>query len=273
MRLRALAVCAAVCAASAWGGDVRAQGLLWSLPPDGTWVRYEGEYRETEFRPNAAEGDEVLSWDTQLTIKSVGTEKAAFEGREQPCRWIEFKIVTGKTIEGVIDPGPVGARIYKVLVPESRITGQPSYLDDIPVSFIPIVAGYRQVGNQPLEPIQSGVLQIYPNISLLQNYKAKDIQQVSDQPVPAEVAVGPVNAMLYKAAQRLESPTSRSLNEAELWRSDDVPFGLARWKVRVARERKDSAAPRSDFKPAAEFSVEMKAAEKGTNAQSELVTP
>jgi hypothetical protein len=246
--------------------------LIWSLPADGSWVRYEGEYRETEFRPNAPEGDEILTWDTHLTIKSVGSEMAEFDGESQPCRWIEFKVVTGKTVEGAIDPGPVGTRIYKVLVPESRITGQVSYGADIPVSFVPIVQGYRQIGGRPLEPITTSVLQIYPVISLLQHYKPKDIQQVSDQPVPAEVALG-VNAIQYKASHRMEGPSSRSLNEAELWKSDEVPFGLARWRVRVVRESKDSAAPRSDFKPAAEFTVDMKAAEAGTNAQSELVTP
>lgn len=275
----------AICVAAVWVcffvaiPRASAQGLIWSLPEDGRWVRYEGEYREVEFRPDAPEGDEILTWDRHLTLNSVGTESAEFEGQQQPCRWIEITVVTGKTIEGAIVPGPVGACIYKVLVPESRITGNLSYGDEIPAAFIPIVKGYRKLGENNVEPIPEGVLQVYPVISLLQHYKPKDVQQASEQPVDAGVTfrqngtVTPVEAMHYKASNAMESPTSRSTNEAEFWRSDDVPFGLARWRVRILREEKDGLAPRSEFEPASEISVDMKASEAGAGAQSELVAP
>ena len=37
----------------AGAGRVEAQGLIWSLPEEGTWVRYEGTYKQTELRPNS----------------------------------------------------------------------------------------------------------------------------------------------------------------------------------------------------------------------------
>ena len=49
---------------------------------------------------------------------SVQSEMATFRGQEQPCRWIEIKVVTGHPSEVGIR-GPV--RIYKVLVPEAII--------------------------------------------------------------------------------------------------------------------------------------------------------
>ena len=49
-----------------------AQGLIWSLPEqEGTWVRYEGEYKQTEFRPGVATGDQIFNWRRNVTIKSL----------------------------------------------------------------------------------------------------------------------------------------------------------------------------------------------------------
>ena len=51
-----------------------AQGLIWSLPEqEGTWVRYEGEYKQVEFRPGVATGDQVFTWRRNVTIKSLVT--------------------------------------------------------------------------------------------------------------------------------------------------------------------------------------------------------
>ena len=105
-------------------GSATAQGLILNLPKkDGAWVRYEGTVKQVEFRPDAAEGDITMEWIQQLTIKSVGSETATFRGKQIPCRWIEIKIVTGKPSESGIESGPVGERIYKVLVPEERVIG------------------------------------------------------------------------------------------------------------------------------------------------------
>ncbi len=61
---------------------VQAQGLLWSFPEEGTWARYEGTYRQIKIRPNVAEGNEELNWIRELTIKSLGSESAEYQGQE-----------------------------------------------------------------------------------------------------------------------------------------------------------------------------------------------
>src|SRR5262245_21806858 len=81
-----------------------AQVLIWSLPKeDGTWVRFEGTYKQTRNRPDAKLGDEMLEWRSELTISVVGSETAEFTDkdadgkdrlREVPCRWVEFKSQT-----------------------------------------------------------------------------------------------------------------------------------------------------------------------------------
>ncbi len=68
----------------AFGGLERAanaQGLVLRLPPDGTWVRYEGTFGQTEIRPDTATGKlEIPPWAEHVTIKSVGSEEAEFRG-------------------------------------------------------------------------------------------------------------------------------------------------------------------------------------------------
>ena len=77
-----------------------------------------------------------------------------------------------------------------------------------------------------------------------------------------------------RATRRIESPTTRTLNEAELWRceGDTIPFGLAGWTVKTTLERKGSSQPRSAFKAATQTTVEMTAHEWGGGAKSELAS-
>lgn len=248
-----------------------AQGLIWSLPDDGAWVRYEGTYKQVELRPGSVEGNiEPEPWIRKLWIKSVGRETAEYHGQTVPCRWIEIKVVTGRPQEGAIDSGPAGTRIYKVLVPELEITGQLADARGIPVSFLPIVKGYRKFGESEVEAISADVLQVYPLISLVMHYKTLEPEGTAEDP---RIPLGPLSATRQRGAWQMESPVSRTKNEATLWRSVDVPFGLAKWSVKLSREAKDSLDPRSAFQPVTEVTVEMSAHETGNNALSELAVP
>ena len=77
-------------------------------------------------------------------------------------------------------------------------------------------------------------------------------------------------ATQHKGVHRMENTTNRWNHVAELWLSKQVPFGLARWSVRVTRETKLANKPRDEFKEVSETIVEMKAQEVGTDAKSEL---
>ena len=257
--------------------QAQAQGLIWSLPEDGTEVRYEGEIKQVEVRPDALDGNITLEWIRHLTLKSVGRETAEYNGKQVPCRWIEIKVETGKESESGIDTGLAGKRIYKVLIPESRVFGQlvdgkSVDGDNIPASYIPIVKGWRKIGDKSPREIQSKVLQIYPSISLLRHFKT--LQAESNQPEDLQIGPDAVTAKKYKGSYRLESRTSRSVHEAELWLSSDVPFGLAKWRVKIVHERKSRNEPRATgFKTATEVTLEMKAQQIGSGAKSELNVP
>lgn len=246
----------------------RAQGLIWSLPEDGSWIRYEGPYRQVQFRPESAGGDLTLDWFQHLTIKSVGQEQAEFRGEEVPCRWLEFIAVTGTAGGGGIDPGPAGRRVYKVLVPESGIIGKVNNDRNIHVSYLPIVRGYRKLGDEAPEELKSDVFDAYPVVSLLRHYR--QLESASERAEDAGVGVGPIRSMRFQAQETLESRTTRTVHEATLWKSDEIPFGLARWTLKISREAKPENVPRSGFQPVSQITVEMKAQEIGRGARSEL---
>ena len=256
-----------------------AQGLIWSLPEqEGTWVRYAGEYKQVEFRPGVATGDQTFNWRRNVTNKSLVTpaehKTAMYRGKQVTCRWIEIKVETGKPGEQGLDTGPGGARLYKILIPEARIFGtlinnNSVDADGIPVSFLPIIRGFRKLGNRKEEPIKTKVLQIYPAISLLKHYKA--FRPETGKPEDPELeALGAVNAIKWLGAETLQSRVSRSEHSSMIWLSREVPFGLARWSVKITRSRKRETDPREKFEKRTETSVEMKAVAVGTDAKSEL---
>lgn len=269
-----------------------AQGLIWSLPAkEGTWIRYEGTYQQVEYRPknrdNAKDlplAERTFTWNRNLTIKSLVTpdnqRTAEFHGRDVTCRWIELKVETGKAskeAEGRLDPGPGGTRLYKVLIPESQVFGtlvNNRSVDTIgiPVSFLPIIRGYRKIGNRKEELIKTKILQIYPSISLLKHYR--ELKPETDQPEDPELGedLGVINAIKLIGTTQVQSRTGKSEHLATIWRSQDLPFGLARWSVTITRSRKRFTESRAAFENGLRTvtKVEMKAVETGTDAKSEL---
>lgn len=253
----------------------QAQGLLWSLPEDGSTVEYAGKYHHKQERPGSNEGPLELEWDSRLTIQSVGEEMAEFDGVSTPCRWIEFKVMTGKaSTKGVeagsgIDPGPHGVTIYKVLVPVSRVKGQLKDEQDLPVMFVPIVKGYRKIGTQPAQPVTEKILSFYPMLGLFANYI--DLAPEGDATDVELPNVGAVKTKPMKGTLKLQNKTSKSENVGEIWLSDEVPFGWAKYHVKITRLQKDITEPETAFAPAAEIEVEMVAVKKeGSGAKSEL---
>lgn len=86
-------------------GNARAEGLLYQLPEDGSWVRFDLQYTfEVDGMEKPGQGTGTL-W-----MASVGK---SVEGSE-PCRWIEFKVQ-------LKDIGPEQILIRKLLIPEKYL--------------------------------------------------------------------------------------------------------------------------------------------------------
>lgn len=266
--------------------QVRAQGLIWNLPPDGTQVRYEGTYEQTIRRPNSTQGDLTLSWRRNLLIKSVGQEtvehdldgSGAIEAANQwgldesalVCRWIEFRVDTGRVVEGIIDAGPGGIRIYKILVPEAVVRGEIRDSEGIFLSHLPIVRGYRKLGDQPTQEMESPVFQLYPVLSLIRHF-GELTEQPGTQPIDVG-GVGSVTASAVEGAMVTETSTSRSSNTAEIWHSAEMPFGVVQWSAEAINEQKNPTETRTTFRESVVLSEELTAAEVSTGAESDLIT-
>lgn len=248
-----------------------AQGLIWSLPKDGEWIRYEGTYSEEIKRPDSPAGDLKLEWRRITTIKSVGVEQAEYRGEQQACRWIEIKSETGKAAEAIVETGPGGTRTYKILVPESAIQGKINEIaaDDRPIhiAFIPVVKGYRRIDTKDVEPIEAGVFQIYPVVSLLRHYN--EFTETGDAKT-LQVPAGSYESTQHDGEMVMETPTERSTNTCELQRSEKAPFGIVSWTAKSVIESKGSTDDRSDFKEALTILETMQAAAVGDGAESEL---
>jgi len=254
-----------------------AQVLIWSLPKeDGTWVRFEGTYKQTRNRPDAKLGDEMLEWRSELTISLVGSETAEFtdkdaEGkdrtREVPCRWVEFK---SQTKPGGLDipAGPGDTFVYKVLIPAERVIGDIVDQQGIPATFLPIVKGWRKVGQRDAEEVAEKALAVYPTISLVTYYP--NLKAEGDENEQVQIGADAVAARPFKGSRVLRKNTNRSTNAATLWRSDEVPFGLARFQVTLTQEKKDISAGVDEFRQTSLIEVDMSVVATGADARSEL---
>ena len=263
--------CLAALVASLASEPALAQGLIFYLPEDGTGVEYEGEIIQENVRPDIADGKETLKWSREISIKSVGREDAEFEGVVQPCRWIEIKVVTGDPGAAGIDPGPVGARIYKVLVPESKVLDTSVDGDAVPNAMLPIVKGHRRLGENQVKAITSQALRIYPTVCQLNNYPEPVVVSPSENPQTKATNMS-FNAKHLKGQTVMERPQSRSTNEGHFWVTPEVPFGLARWEVVVTREQKESTADRDTFAEVSTIKSTMSVKRILDIAESELNT-
>lgn len=258
----------ALLALGALGTTSFAQGVVLNLPPDGTWVRYEGTYTQTEERPGTALGKlEIPPWIEHVTIKSVGSTMADYQGKTVPCRWLEFKVERGREADGKIVVGKTGLEIYKVLVPEPEITANPVVEEGIPIGFIPFVRGVRVMGEGEPEPLAEPALKLYP-LAMLFSY-CRDLK-VEEMDVDPGTGLGAISTNLLTGTMTLERRDSRSEMTVKVWASPDVPFGVAAWSARTTRSIKDAQAPRDSFQLLTQVDVELKARGTGQDAMSEI---
>jgi len=244
-----------------------AQGLIWNLPEDGTEVVYGGTLTQTDTRPGGQETE--MSWDSRLVVRSVGTQDVQYRGETVPGRWIEFELATGKAAEQGIDPGPAGARVYKVLVAEPAVTGKPADERGIPASFLPIVEGYVKVADQPPQKLATTAFEVYPTLSLLMNYKPNELTQEAEGQ-ETEAPAGRFEATQYAAKAAIESPSGKVDNTATLLVSPDMPFGPVRWTATAVRSTKDPNQPRDAYAEASRVESQMEAKQINKNARSVL---
>lgn len=247
--------------------SANAAGLVWQLPEDGTAATFRGTYKQLVRRSDASQQNVDLSWTRILTVRSVGTEDGEFRGESQPCRWIEFEQTTGEVVGGQVKAGPGGQILVKVLVPEKLVLSGVADEIGIPVSFIPIVKGWKKIDDGAPVPLTFESFDPTPTLTLLG--------------FPRELAAGGTGSTIevgslslptsqWTGRDMVESTTQRSTSDVEVWRSPEAPFGVAKWSVDVKIETKGSTSDRSEFQESVTTREEMSLQEITDNAESSL---
>ncbi len=252
-------------------GTASAQGLIRNLPKDGTWVKYEGTVTQETKRPDSNEGDLKLEWRRTLTIKSVGTEQAEYRGQTVPARWLELSVETGLAKEGVLEAGPGGVQVYKILVPESAVTGENFEVvvgeRKAFISHLPVIKGLRKSGDAAVEEVTAGVFQLYPFVSLMQHYPEKNVSESTEQ---VTVQAGSFSGNVETGSRVTETAMTRVTTNSEVTLAPEFPFGVVKWTSTTVTEQKGSTDLRSDFQPATTVTEVMQATATGDGAESVL---
>src|SRR5205085_9919072 len=123
-----------------------------------------------------------------------------------------------------------------ILIPEVAVITDNVDASGVPVSFLPIVKGYRKMGKAEPKPLTESALQLYP-VGILVGYY-RELKVVAED-VDAGVGVGAIKATQLKGVITIERPDSRTVQESTIWKSPDVACGVARWTAKITRETKD----------------------------------
>lgn len=246
---------------------VEAAGLVWQLPEDGTAATFRGTYTQLVRRTDASQQDVDLTWTRVLTVRSVGKSEGTFRGESVPCRWLEFEQMTGEVVGGEVQTGPGGHILVKVLVPESLIVSTVADDIGIPVSFLPIAQGWKQIDDGEAVPLTAEAIDLNPSVTLLGYPRSLTS---GGEGAAMDVGGTRLTTAQWTSEEESESTTRRTTTSTELWRAPEAPFGVAKWTVSVKMERKESTAPRDEFVPANEVSESMELVEMTPGAVSKL---
>lgn len=284
--MRRISICGLFLCGLLLAGNPRpaaAQGLLWHLPTEqeNFTVLYYGTFTQKDISGgNQGVAAEPIVWHREIIIKSLKKENGYYNKKQVPCRWVELSVRTGKFDED-IDTGPAGKRVYKILVPESKVVGSTQDADTIFVSMIPIakdkdgkVMGVKKIGNANPVRMKNAALHVYPILSLLHHYRSRSEVSGDTAITVAGQQVGAGGYKKYTAARQIESRSRRTTNKATMYFSNNVPTRLAKWEVTVTHATKNSSQPRTAFMPTFEFTESMTARTINQgNAESQLPNP
>jgi hypothetical protein len=218
----------------------RADGVLYRLPEDGAWVRFD-----VTMTLNEADGDQG-SGTGSLTMSSVGRTQLGGED----CRWIEFHLHTTVADGAAKDEDDM---IAKVLIPEKHLNAGNSPFDHLARGWL------KWENNDPVElrqaPFGHGSLAAALLAGPPEDAKKLDKQRVQSK-------LGELDCEGTTGTATFEDGESRLAITDHTRLHEKAPFGVV--------------ACRMDFKVSRNGQVQssgtmaLKLADLGTGAESEL---
>ncbi|MBW3540505.1 MAG: hypothetical protein KY476_09550 [Planctomycetes bacterium] len=231
---------AAIALMAACSSALQADGLVWQLPEDGSWVEYEAT--GTQLEP-----EEKKISTGKLLLRSVGT---VMEGGEKN-RWLELEF----TVKLVGDDDRMHHAVYKYLIPEKHLGKGKSPIENV-------VRSWFQVHGRDQEPreISNAVTRdgeaIVPYLGppLLDARQTEEKRRIEHQK-------GTVDAIAVRGQQKALAEKQRHLKGVTIWLAEEIPFGVAAMDsyVEVSREGEEYR-----------FKAELVVHDFGTGAKSAL---
>jgi len=276
--LTALAVVA--CASQA-----RGDGLIYQLPPDGGWVRYryaeEGEVRlpatNDKERAGATKNTPSLPFKSSGSLRLSSVGQVIVDG--EPCRWIElkFEVEIGAKLPdskaAKLAPKKETRRIVvKLLIPEKQLAAGAD-----PLAHVRRL--YFKDGDRSVELIEDDKAKQYEIDRFRPVFPkpaAKTAQLERQTGEVLETGLGKLKCEKLTFVSDYEGPLARGRRgwwswrgKHEVWRNDQVPFGVAALKL-AATSGEWSGDKGLGPKVTTESTKSLVVSESGEGAKTEL---
>jgi hypothetical protein len=218
-----------------------ADGLIQSLPPDGSWVTFEAGGEGSGPR-----GDSKVTFSGTVTIKSVGRE--AVDGEE--CRWIE--IATALKFERPDRQGEQ-SEVIKLLVPEKYLTRAEDPRQHV-------LKAWSRIGKDVPRELDLNGKDARIVESLDELFHAPFAAVGAAEKVEFRAPAGAYPCLLREGSERTQAGDAVTEMKNKAWLTDQIPFGVAGYRFEKVRSQNNKAR--------GSRWMELKVAKVGTDAQS-----
>ena len=245
--------------------SVRADGLIYQLPPDGSWARYDVKMDAT-IQAEGKRPANKMTLDGSLRLSSVGRREV--DGK--PCRWIEIAFEVGPT--GV---DKKASRVLKILVPEANLKRGDDPFAHVLEMYYSQGGALGEIKMEKIEPSEKIAGADYPR----RQYELDRLRSVFPRPLTGSRLEPGKSADTKLGRLECERVTGKSeLPESALrgggtwaWSgafdcllSEQVPFGLAVLRSQTKGHETTRAKALTDI------TTTLTIAEVGANATSAL---
>ncbi len=214
----------------------RAEGLLYQLPEDGSWARYEMQGTGI-----GADGQVRTTVAGTITLGSVGR----MTSNGQDCRWLEIATTTTLGDQQFNE-------VYKLLIPEKRLKQGENPLDHV------LKAWRKDARVSDGVPQQLDLAAVRSLDELLRG-PAPDVTKLSAEPTESKLGKQPCEGFKGREVVKAGSVETEFSYEVRIHR--DSPFGVVTFRYEKARQRDGQSlgARRGAFK-LADFGTGAKSA-------------
>jgi hypothetical protein len=219
-------------------GPARADGLLYQLPPDGSWVRYDIEGKVID-----ADGKQSMSVAGSVTMSSVGRETVDNE----PCRWIEIA-TRGKIKRG--DKESEHTETIKFLIPEK----------DLKRGVNPLDTAKKAIRKRDGQVKEVDVKTIAPTLEELFHAPPQEVKKGDSQII--ENKLGKLNCERWTGRHTKAQGQFETAATIETSVNPAAPFGVVAYEFQRERKRNGEALGK-------QITI-FKLADVGKDARSEL---